>query len=113
MSSNRQILVYKTTPGAGQVASGAVNPLDFTTTAVGIGFVCKVSGTVNYSVEHTYDNVLDPAVSPTWLPHGVSNMTNATTTQESNFVIPVSGMRVVINSGGGTVTLVVLNQGRV
>lgn len=109
--SQRMVATYATTPATGQVASGAVLPLNFENTATGIGFVCAVTGTVNYSVEHTYDNVLDAAISPLWLPHGISNMTNATTTQESNFVIPVAGMRVVINSGTGSVKTTVLQQG--
>jgi len=91
--------------------SGAVIPLNYDNVSVGIGFVCKVTGTVNYTVNHTYDNCMDPAITPTWLPHGTSNMIAATSTQESNFVIPVAGMQVVINSGDGSVQLVVLQQG--
>lgn len=104
-------LIYATTPAAGQVASATPIPLNMNNANFGVGFVCVVTGTVNYSVEHTYDNLLNPAVAPTWLAHGTSNMTAATTTQESNFVIPVAGMRVIINSGTGNVKTVVTEQG--
>lgn len=107
------VLTYATTPAAGQVGSGTQVPLNMNNTSVGVGIVCIVTGTVNYSVEHTYDNVLDPALvsGATWLPHGVANMTGATTTQESNFVIPIAALRVTINSGGGSVKLIVTEQG--
>lgn len=88
--------------------------LNFNNVAIGIGFVTEVTGTVNYTVYHTYDDVSDSTITPVWLPHGVSNMVAATTTQESNFVIPISAMQVIINSGGtGTdkVRLVLLQQG--
>lgn len=118
-----QRIVLIVTPAAGGIptSSGTISgttitggqniPLNFENTAVGIGFVCEVTGTVNYSVYHTYDNVLDPTVTPVWLPHGISNMIAATTTQESNFVIPVSAMQVIMNSGSGSIKTVVLQQG--
>lgn len=85
--------------------------LNFNNSVVGIGFVTQVTGTVNYTVNHTYDDLYDANVSPVWLPHGVANMIAATSTQESNYLVPISGVQVVINSGGGSVRLVLLQQG--
>lgn len=118
-----QRITLNTTPSGGGIAtsSGTISgttvtggqniPLNFENTAVGVGFVCVVTGTVNYTIYHTYDNVLDPAVTPVWLPHGVTNMVAATSTQESNFVIPVAAMQVIINTGSGSVKTTVLQQG--
>lgn len=118
-----QRIVINITPAGGGIttSSGTVSgntitggqnvPLNFENTAVGIGFACEVTGTVNYTVYHTYDNILDPAVTPVWFAHGIANMVAATTTQESNFVIPVAAMQVIMNSGSGSIRLVVLQQG--
>lgn len=73
--------------------------MNYNNTSVGIGFACIVTGTVNYTVYHTYDNAGDPSIVPAWLPHGTSNMIAATTTQESNFVLPIAALQIIINSG--------------
>lgn len=93
------------------ITGGTPILLNFNNVSVGIGFVCIVTGTVNYTVYHAYDNISDPTITPTWLPHGISNMVGATSTQESNFVLPVAGMQVIINSGTGSVKLIALQQG--
>lgn len=119
--SQRMVLV--TTPSGGGIAtsSGTISgttitggqnlPLNFENTSVGTGFVCVTTGTVTYTVYHCYDNILDPTVTPVWLPHGVSNMVGATSTQESNFVIPVAAMQIIITAGTGSVKTTVLQQG--
>lgn len=93
------------------ITGGVPVILNSNNVCVGVGFVCVVTGTINYTVYHCYDNASDPVITPTWLPHGVSNMVAATTTQESNFVIPIGAMQVIINSGTGSVKLVVTQQG--
>ena len=99
------------TISSGTITGGQPVPLNFNNVAVGIGFVVEVTGTVNYTMYHTYDDVYDSSVTPVWLQHGVSNMVNASTTQESNFVIPVAACQIIINSGTGSVKLVLLQQG--
>ena len=91
--------------------SGAIIPLNFNNVSVGIGFACVVSGTVNYTVNHTYDDIYNSAITPTWWPDGQSSLVGATTSQEGNFVLPVSAMQIVINSGTGSVTTTILQQG--
>lgn len=93
------------------ITGGTPIPLNFNNVSVGIGFVCEVTGTVNYTVYHTYDDIYDSTVTKVWLPHGVTNMVGATTTQESNFVIPIAAMQVILNSGSGSINLVVLQEG--
>lgn len=93
------------------ITGGPSIPLNYDNVVIGVGFICEVTGTVNYTVYHTYDDIFDSTVTPVWLPHGISNMVNATTTQESNFVIPVAAMQVILNSGSGSVKVVALQQG--
>lgn len=93
------------------ITGGTMLPLNFNNVATGIGVVAEVTGTVNYTLYHTYDDIYNSAITPVWLVHGVSNMVNATTTQESNFVIPVSACQLILNSGSGSINFVVLQQG--
>lgn len=102
---------YTLTPGT---AGGAPVPMNSDNTVVGVGIACYVTGTVNYTVYHTYDNITDPLVTPAsviWFQHGVANMVAATGTQESNFVIPIGGVQVILNSGNGSVNTRILQQG--
>lgn len=93
------------------ITGGTMIPLNFNNVITGIGLVAEVTGTVNYTLYHTYDDIYNGAITPVWLPHGVSNMVNATSTQESNFVIPVSACQLILNSGSGSINFVVLQQG--
>lgn len=102
--------------GGYTLTGGTPIPLNYNNTVVGIGFAVEiVSGAPNYTVYHTYDetNTQSPLYSytPIWFQHAASNMVAATTTQESNFVIPISAMQVIINSGTGSVRPVILQQG--
>ncbi len=100
---------YTLTPGTAGTG-GAPIPMNVNNTVVGVGIACYVTGTVNYTVYHTYDNI-EEAASPIWFQHGVSNMVAATGTQESNFVIPIGAVQVILNSGSGSVITRVIQQG--
>jgi len=93
------------------ITGGTPIPLNFNNVAVGIGLVAEVTGTVNYTLYHTYDDVFNSSITPVWLPHSVANMVGATSTQESNFVIPVSACQLILNSGSGSINFVLLQQG--
>lgn len=72
-----------------------------------VGFGVIVTGTVNYTVQHTFD---DPAVGfSTWFSHPTiaSQAANA----DGNYAFPVTGIKVLVNSGSGTATLKVIQAG--
>jgi hypothetical protein len=74
---------------------------------INIGFGVLVSGTVNYTVQHTFD---DPATGfSTWFPHPTiaSQAANA----DGNYAFPVTGIRLTVNSGGGTASLKLIQAG--
>lgn len=76
-------------------------------TPFNVGFGVTVSGTVSYTVQHTFD---DPATGfTTWFPHPTiaSQAANA----DGNYAFPVSGIRLTVASGGGTATLNVIQAG--
>lgn len=95
------------TVGTNTVASSPWVRLDnwaFPQTAV----QCNVSGTVNYTVQQTLDDPNSPTnpVSPyavTWVSSADTNVVGASTTQQSSFAISPIFVRVLLNSGSGSV----------
>ena len=92
-----------------QTGAGSTSALEVNTniSPVNIGFGVIVSGTVNYTIQHTFD---DPAVGfTTWFPHPTiaSQAANA----DGNYAFPVTGIRLTVNSGGGTATLKLIQAG--
>jgi hypothetical protein len=72
-----------------------------------VGFGVVVTGTVNYTVQHTFD---DPAIGfSTWFSHPTvaSQVANA----DGNYAFPVTGIKVLVNSGSGTATLNLVQAG--
>ena len=79
---------------------------------VGIG--CVVTGTVNYTVQHTFDDIINiGAGACTWFNHDNADLVNATTNQNDNFAYPVRGAQVVVNSGTGSVAVTLIQAGLV
>jgi VCBS repeat-containing protein len=78
-----------------------------------VAIQCGVSGTVNYTVQQTLDNPNDPvnpvaAASVQWVDHPDANLVAATATKQGNYGYAPLYMRLVINSGSGTVRLSVI-----
>jgi hypothetical protein len=72
-----------------------------------VGFGVKVTGTVNYTVQHTFD---DPAVGfSTWFSH--PTIAAKTDNQDGNYAFPVTGIKVLVNSGDGTATMNLIQAG--
>ncbi len=79
-----------------------------------VGIFCVVSGTVNYTVQHTsdWDDVACGVPSgATWFNHDDTALVSASSNQESNFAFPCKASRVVVNSGTGTVTVTYIQAG--
>lgn len=72
-----------------------------------VGFGIVVSGTVNYTVQHTFD---DPAVGfTTWYAH--PTIAAKTDNQDGNYAFPVTGIKVLVNSGDGSATMNLIQAG--
>jgi hypothetical protein len=65
-----------------------------------------VTGTVNYTVQHTYDS---PAGFTTWFND--ATLASKTANGETNITFPISGLQLVVNSGTGTATMTVVQAG--
>lgn len=66
-----------------------------------------VSGTVEYTVQHTFDEVFT-ATASNWFNHDDSTLVSATANQNSNFAFPIRGVRILHHAGTGDVNLTYL-----
>ena len=72
-----------------------------------VGFGVVVTGTVNYTVQHTFD---DPGIGfTTWFDH--PSVASASTSQDGNYAFPVTGIKILVNSGGGTAVMNLVQAG--
>ena len=72
----------------------------------------RVSGTINYTVQYTFDNVFATDYNPAtgnWVDH--PSLTAQTATKDSNIAYPVTGIRIVGNSGTGTAIFTIIQAG--
>lgn len=92
-----------------QTGAGSTSPLVMNTniSPFSVGFGVIVDATVNYTVEHTFD---DPAIGfTTWFPH--PTIAALAVDADGNYAFPVTGIRLTVNSGGGTATLKLIQAG--
>jgi hypothetical protein len=76
-------------------------------TPVSIGFAVVVADTVNYTVQYTYD---DPSVGfTTWFDD--TTITSKTGNEDGSINFPITGLKTLVNSGTGTVTMKVVQAG--
>lgn len=87
--------------GVGQSATYPVNwrggPGGF---QLGLGAV--VSGTVTYTVQYCFDDVLK-GDTPTWFDHSV--IVGQTANKDSAIMFPITALRLNVTAGTGTATL--------
>lgn len=92
-----------------KTGAGSSTPVVINTnvTPVNIGFAVVVTGTVNYSVQFSYD---DPAVGfTTWFDD--VTITSKTGNEDGSILFPITAIKVLINSGAGTAVLSVVQAG--
>jgi len=72
-----------------------------------VGFGVVVTGTVTYSVQHTFD---DPATGfTTWFSH--PTVAAETANADGNYAFPVTGVKVLVTAGDGTATMNLIQAG--
>lgn len=87
-----------------QTGTGSTNPYtaDYYVTPFNIGFGVVVSGTVDYTVQHTFDGT-------NWFNH--PNVVNQTAAADGNYAFPVLQVRLTISSGSGSATMTLIQAG--
>ena len=92
--------------------NSSVSPMNINTSPFNVGFGVTVTGTINYTVQHTFDNVWSSTFDPTtatWFDH--PTIASQTANKDGNYAFPVAAIRIKGNSGGGTATLTLLQAG--
>lgn len=95
----------------GMGASGVFVP-DVNANPFNIGLGAVISGTVTYSVQHTFDDIFASAFDPataTWFEH--PTITAKTANTDGNYAYPVRGIRLNVTAGTGSVTLTIVQAG--
>ena len=92
------------------VGNSVAIPTDYYANPFNIGFGVVVNGSVNYTVQHTFDNIQDPNATITWFPH--PTVFNENANQDGNYAFPVTAVRIVNNPDAiGSVTFTVIQAG--
>jgi len=97
---------------ASGVSATAVAATNLNISPFAIGFGVAVTGTVTYTVQHTFDDVYSPTFNPataTWYSH--ATVSGATASTDGNYAYPVRGIRVNITAGTGSVVATVIQAG--
>jgi hypothetical protein len=92
-----------TSDASGGAIDSAVCPMDYVPSIpfnVGIG--CAVTGTVSYSIQHTFDLT-------NWFEN--ANVSSATASADTNYMFPVRAIRLHQASGSGSVVATILQAG--
>ncbi len=95
----------QTTSLTGTGNSSAIT-INTNTNPINIGLAFVVSGTVNYTMQVSYD---DPSNFTTWFDD--ATVASKTANFTSSITVPVTGVRFKINSGTGTVTMSLVQAG--
>lgn len=98
------------TAGTNGVGATPWIPLDRSRNPFAVGFGIAVEGTVNYTPQHTFDNVQDPETVPDVFDNDGTAFP-ATDNQDGNIAFPVAAFRVQINSGTGILRIRVIQAG--
>jgi|SRR5215471_675241 len=91
-----------TTDASGGAKNSSPIPIDWIACPVNIGIGCIVTGTVNYSVQHSFDG-------SNWFEN--ANISGSTATADTNYAFPVLQVRLHQASGTGSVTMTLIQSG--
>jgi hypothetical protein len=107
----RPIVQTLSDASGGALSSNAI-PLDVFISPFNTSISVQVTGTVNYTVQYTFDNVQAAgwvASTANWIDH--PSLTTQTATKDSNLAYPAVALRIVQNSGTGSVRFTVIQAG--
>lgn len=92
--------------------TSAILPVNWRSSNFNLGISCKISTGANlvYKVQHTFDNVFDPDVTPVWFDHPI--IVSAISNMDHSYDVPVIAIRLNVTSYvSGSVTLTIVSQG--
>ena len=99
----RQQIATKTGTGSSNVL-----PMDTYISPFNVGFGVVATGTVTYTVQHTFDNPQTVA-SPVWFSH--PTIAAESDNEDGNYAFPVAAIKVLVTAGTGTATMTLIQAG--
>lgn len=105
-------IVQTLSDASGGALYGNTIPLDVFISPFNTSLSVTVTGTVSYTVQYTFDNVQASswtAGTANWVDH--PSLTTQTTSKDSNLAYPATAVRIVQNSGTGSVRFTVIQAG--
>lgn len=95
------------TVGTNGVGDSPLIPMNVRQTPFNVSVGVVADGTIDYTVRHTFDDVLGQSASTqhNYFDHDSTDLVNATASQDGNYAFPVTGISVRINSGTGTLKI--------
>lgn len=102
------VVVDAATAGAIEVGTSGVGesvtrPMNLYQTPFNVSIGVTVSDTVDYTIQHTFDDAFQTDDGLTFFDH--EDLAALTAAADGNYAFPVTGVRVKINSGTGTVSV--------
>ena len=90
------------------IGSSNILATDLYISPFNVGFGVVATGTVTYTIQHTFDNVQTVA-SPVWFPH--PTIASKSDNQDGNYAFPVAAVKVLVTAGTGTATMTMIQAG--
>lgn len=95
--------------GWSDVCVGTMYPLDYRANSFEVSLGCVISGTINYTIQHSFDSPFS-TTEMTWFPH--SSLASKTANSDGNYASPCRATRVLVNSStsGATVAMTIIQS---
>ncbi len=94
-------------------AKNVVIPIDYMARPQ-VSLQVDVTGTANWTVQQTLDNVFDIAAgSVTWLDHPDTNMVAQTVDRQGNYAYTPFAVKLILNSGDGSAKITIIQPGTI
>lgn len=100
----RQQIATKTGTGSSNILT-----TDTYISPFNVGFGVVATGTVNYTIQHTFDDPQVPGATLTWYSH--PTIASKADNQDGNYAFPVAAIKILVNSGDGTATMTLIQAG--
>ena len=88
--------------------SSAILTTDLYISPFNVGFGVVTTGTVTYTVQHTFDNV-QTVTSPVWFAH--PTIAGKSDNQDGNYAFPVAAVKLLVTAGDGTAAITMIQAG--
>jgi hypothetical protein len=93
-----------------QIGASTEVPLDQYITNFNVSIAVEVTGTVNYTVQYTFDDIFGGAPGPfNWI--NFTTLTAQTANNNGTLISPVRAVRLLTNSGNGVAKMLVIQSG--